>query len=217
MSSSSSKVRDSSLAQQELGTVQHGFAVSPGAPAENGGYENNVEYHENSVNQDDNVHGDHGNDAERVVDDTAQNYSCTPVDQNTTNVNETQQPSNEHSFVYPIADPVSLGQEEQLPAPSDVQYMTEAEMDKTYHRIMRHYGFRPIASAITEPLNENNYAPRTWDMDINRPRKNAPPPLYPAYTGRFQTGEEAKTYRQRARLPPKFAPDLERVKRHGRK
>ncbi|CAA9965631.1 hypothetical protein PTMSG1_08990 [Pyrenophora teres f. maculata] len=185
--SSSPNVHHSSPAQQGPGTVQDGSTASLGATTEHGGgAENDVEYRENTV------------------------------DQNTTHDNETQQQSDDNGFVDVLANATSLVQEEELPAPSDVANMTEAEMDITYHKIMHRYGFRPIAPSSTEPTDESNYRPRTWASDVNPPRKNAPPPLYPAYTGRFQTREAARTYRQRSRLPPKLAPDFERVKRYGR-
>ncbi|KAG9187819.1 hypothetical protein G6011_05690 [Alternaria panax] len=68
-------------------------------------------------------------------------------------------------------------------------------------------------------LDENNYAPIAWEpqpaVDPNAPPP--PRPLYPAYTGRFQSGPAARAYRKRNRIAPKsHASDVERVKRHGR-
>ncbi|KAI2476104.1 hypothetical protein Ptr902_10995 [Pyrenophora tritici-repentis] len=200
--SSSPDVHHSSPAQLGLSAVQDGSTASLGAATEHGSAENNVEYREDVV------------------------------DQNTTHDSEAQQPSIDDEFMHELAKAISRLQEEEveLPAPSDVANMTEAQLDSTYHNIMLRYGFRRIVPSGTEPVNtepvspepvdepvdESSYIPRIWPSDVNPPRQNAPLPLYPAYTGHFQTREEARAYRQRSRLPPKLAPDLERVKRYGR-
>ncbi|KAK1911025.1 hypothetical protein P3342_011627 [Pyrenophora teres f. teres] len=122
--SSSPNVQHSSPAQQGPGTLQDGSMASLGATTEHGGgAENDVEYRENTV------------------------------DQNTTHDNEAQQQSDDNGFVDVLANATSLVQEEELPAPSDVANMTEAEMDITYHKIMHRYGFRPIAPpALSLPM-----------------------------------------------------------------
>ncbi len=104
----------------------------------------------------------------------------------------------------------------------------------------------PAAGPAAPPSNtltEHNYVPIAWEpeydededpdtpMDPNTPvdpiipvDPNAPPPppppqpIYPAFTAKFQTGPEARAYRKRNRVPRKSqAPDIERVKRYGRK
>ncbi|CAN9280798.1 unnamed protein product [Alternaria alternata] len=130
--------------------------------------------------------------------------------------------------------------------------MSELDMDKMYHDLMRSHGFRPVSSSAptatllddvaavpsnmpsgtpsaipvtgpttipSETLNENNYTPIAWkpqpDVDPNAPPP--PQPIYPAYTGQFQSGPAARAYRKRNRIAPKsLASDVERVKRYGR-
>ena len=58
----------------------------------------------------------------------------------------------------------------------------------------------PVTGPTTIPsetLNENNYTPIAWepqpDVDPNAPPP--PKPIYPAYTGQFQSGPAARAYR----------------------
>jgi hypothetical protein len=66
-------------------------------------------------------------------------------------------------------------------------------------------------------LTEDNYLPLIHhEESSNNP--DDPAPIYPAFMGYFQSGEEARRHRRRARIPPKSgAPDVDRVKRYGRK
>ena len=64
-------------------------------------------------------------------------------------------------------------------------------------------------------LTEQNYQPLVQEPVVH-PNPNAPLPIYPAFTGAFATGDAARQFRQRSRIDPKKAQDLERVKNHGR-
>ncbi|KNG44239.1 hypothetical protein DDE82_007088 [Stemphylium lycopersici] len=74
----------------------------------------------------------------------------------------------------------------------------------------------PIYTNGNSTLTEQNYHPLTQE-GILPADPQAPRPIYPAYTGHFATGQEARQHRKRRRIAPKSsAPDLERVKRYGR-
>jgi hypothetical protein len=108
-----------------------------------------------------------------------------------------------------------------------LQDMPENELNKLYNECIAAYGLEPpyMASTTTttapsaiEDINESNYRPLNPDDEAPSPDPNAPPPLYPAYTGHFRTAQDAKRHRQRTRVAPKSkAPDIERVRRYGRK
>ena len=69
-----------------------------------------------------------------------------------------------------------------------------------------------------ETTVEGAYAPDLKESEQPPPNPDAPKPIYPAYSGRFQTALEAKAFRRRTRVDPKAgAPDVEHVKLHGRK
>jgi hypothetical protein len=66
-------------------------------------------------------------------------------------------------------------------------------------------------------LTEDNYVPLVQHEETFTDPA-APAPIYPAFTGYFRTGGEARQHRRRARMPAKSgAPDVDRVKRYGRK
>lgn len=75
----------------------------------------------------------------------------------------------------------------------------------------------PTFSHAFHGPNEDTYLPLKM-YAVSSPDPSAPPPLYPKYVGYFTTSEQARRYRKRARIPPKaHAPDVERVRRFGRK
>ncbi|XP_014561234.1 hypothetical protein COCVIDRAFT_87371 [Bipolaris victoriae FI3] len=66
------------------------------------------------------------------------------------------------------------------------------------------------------PLAAQNYVPFIND-DILPPNPNGPRSVYPPFSNRFATGEEAKAWRKRSRgMIKEGAPDLLRVKHFGR-
>jgi hypothetical protein len=87
---------------------------------------------------------------------------------------------------------------------------------------------KPFGTFVDPFLTEANYLPVVFEPDMVEeadpdadPNVPPPPPLrpiYPAFTGRFTSGPAARAYRKRNRVPRKDrAPDVERVKRFGRK
>ncbi|KAL1796974.1 hypothetical protein ACET3X_005514 [Alternaria dauci] len=80
----------------------------------------------------------------------------------------------------------------------------------------------PAPTAPADLDDDNNYEPIAWEetpeADANAPPPPpGPQPIYPAYTGKFQSGPDARAYRKRNRIAPKsLATDVDRVKRYGR-
>jgi hypothetical protein len=90
-------------------------------------------------------------------------------------------------------------------------------LNNLYEHLTIHKRFRAPASPISHGLNEETYSPLVVH-DYPTPEPTAPLPIYPAYARHFTTSEQARSHRKRIRLPPKSqAPDVERVKRFGRK
>ena len=95
-------------------------------------------------------------------------------------------------------------------------------LNRLYEQHMAAHGLRQPSTARTSlpktnDLNEENYQPLITDNEPS-PAANAPRPIYPAYAGHFMGAQDAKMYRKRIRIAPKaHAPDVERVKRYGRK
>lgn len=66
--------------------------------------------------------------------------------------------------------------------------------------------------------SEEAYTPLRMGAVPSPQQPSATQPIYPKYVGYFSTSEQARRFRKRARLPPKAqAPDVERVRRYGRK
>ncbi|KAH7563088.1 hypothetical protein BM1_00135 [Bipolaris maydis] len=73
-----------------------------------------------------------------------------------------------------------------------------------------------LMNANNVPLTAQNYVPLI-DDGILPPNPNGPRPIYPPFSNRFATGEDAKTHRKRSRgMIKNQAPDVERVKKFGR-
>jgi hypothetical protein len=73
----------------------------------------------------------------------------------------------------------------------------------------------PLLSS--DGLTEENYVPQI-ENEMPEPAANAPLSAHPPFSGLFSTKEQAKRHRKRVRVPRKDnAPDVERVKRYGRK
>ena len=118
-----------------------------------------------------------------------------------------------------------------------VAALTAKKKDAVYQDLMRSFGFQPAKPRAPVPegaLTEDNYLPIPWEPEIDEdgyeiipiefqapePDPEYPPfePIYPAFSGRFKTGAAARAYRKRARVAKKGpAPDVERVKKYGRK
>jgi hypothetical protein len=97
-----------------------------------------------------------------------------------------------------------------------------SQLDKWYGEHMTSLGFQRVTMAYTIPSATDNVTEDTYlplDPDNEAPvDPQAPPPLYPAYTGHFQSAQAASTYRKRTRVAPKSnASDIDRVKCYGRK
>jgi hypothetical protein len=84
--------------------------------------------------------------------------------------------------------------------------MGNQHLDAIYHQIGHLMPYCPVAEeALSLPL----------------PLASDPKPIYPAYSNKFTTSEQAKAHRKRGRHDehgrlPKKATDVERVKKHGR-
>ncbi|KAF2131966.1 hypothetical protein P153DRAFT_277556, partial [Dothidotthia symphoricarpi CBS 119687] len=76
----------------------------------------------------------------------------------------------------------------------------------------------PVSTAnSSNELDGASYHPLIEEEPSIPPDSNASPPIYPAYTGYFQTSADAKRHRKRTRIAPKSdAPDIQRVRQHGR-
>jgi len=118
-----------------------------------------------------------------------------------------------------------------------VAALSGKKKNAVYQDLMRSFGFQPAKPRAPVPegaLTEDNYLPIPWEPEIDEdgyeiipiefqalePDPEYPPfqPIYPAFSGRFKTGAAARAYRKRARVPKKGpAPDVERVKKYGRK
>jgi hypothetical protein len=174
----------------------------------------------------------------KAIDDTADGAiersapSPTPTPRDTTqreNENENESaiptdPSNEFDYatVKRTMNCRTLDETEKLHI---LKGMPEKELFKFYNKCIATLGLKPpyMASATTtvpaaiEDINEINYRPLLPDDEAPSPDPNAPPPLYPAYTGHFRTAQDAKRHRLRTRVAPKSkAADIERVRRWGR-
>ena len=118
-----------------------------------------------------------------------------------------------------------------------VTALTAKKKDAVYQDLMRSLGFQPAKPRAPVPegaLTEDNYLPIPWEPEIDEDGYEIIPiefqalesdpeyppfqPIYPAFSGRFKTGAAARAYRKRARVAKKGpAPDVERVKKYGRK
>lgn len=96
------------------------------------------------------------------------------------------------------------------------------ELNTLYDEHMAAYGLHqpPLTNALLANANafaEGPYNPLIDVTDL-APNPRGPLPAYGAYTARFMTSESARAYRKRSRVSPKSnAPDVDRVKRFGRK
>jgi hypothetical protein len=99
--------------------------------------------------------------------------------------------------------------------------LSTSHLDGYYVAHMAACGFQRITVAHipSNILTEDTYLPLdSNDDNSSAPDPRAPRPLYPAYTTHFRTAQAARTYRKRTRVAPKSnAPDIDRVKRYGRK
>jgi hypothetical protein len=100
--------------------------------------------------------------------------------------------------------------------------LSHEELNRLYEHQIAFYGLHPPStqrrlSDRPQDLSEETYEP-TNDCVEPPPDPNAPLPIYAPYAGLFATSEAAKRHRKRIRVAPKSqAPDVERVKRYGRK
>jgi hypothetical protein len=100
--------------------------------------------------------------------------------------------------------------------------LSHEELNSLYEHQIAVYGLHPPSKQRTlsdrpQDLSEETYKP-TCDCVEPPPDPNAPLPIYAPYAGLFATSEAAKRHRKRIRVAPKSqAPDVDRVKRYGRK
>lgn len=86
-----------------------------------------------------------------------------------------------------------------------------------YFALRNPYSRPALPAALPETLGGVNYQPLIDKQYEHLPGSEALQPIYPAYTGYFQTSTEAKRHRKRTRIAPKSnASDVQRVKQHGR-
>jgi hypothetical protein len=156
---------------------------------------------------DDVEHGEHSDD------DTTQ-----PED-NDTDAPDNSHPETEHDYVE-VVNLMNSNAFSQDQKQSFMNNYATSQLDRLYAAHMAVCGFQRVTIAFpsaTDNVTEDTYLP----LDPNNgasPDPRAPRPLYPAYTGHFRTAQAASTHRKRTRVAPKSnAPDIDRVKRYGRK
>jgi hypothetical protein len=138
-------------------------------------------------------------------------------------LNESEKLKIVRSFPAPVLDDIYLQVKPRegpfLPSPSPPPTSAPRSRSAPSRSVpASEHTLSPPAYYASEPgLTEANYLPLI-EHDESSTDPSAPAPLYPAYAGHFQSAEHARRHRKRSRMPPKSgAPDVDRVKRYGRK
>jgi hypothetical protein len=131
-----------------------------------------------------------------------------------------------HSEVSTVLRSSSLDDDQKL---AFLVSLAPEKLNRLYEDNMAFYGLprrRSAPGALSAPeapscapgeLSEGTYRPLVR-YTVPSPVPGAPRPIYGAYVGYFATSADARRHRKRIRVPPKSqAPDVERVKRFGRK
>jgi hypothetical protein len=167
------------------------------------------------------AHGDSANPTALFNDDDDNNTAQPGGNDNDTQDNSIPETGDDYVEVVNLMNSEAY---EQAQKQSYMASYATSQLDRLYAAHMAACGFQRVTVAHTFPsaTNGDNVTEDTYlPLDPNNgssPDPRAPRPLYPAYTGHFRTAQAASTHRKRTRVAPKSnAPDIDRVKRYGRK